>query len=318
MSTSKGARKHKFPNDTYHDTGKKAIFGDGSELEIYFSEGEGHFVLYGEEILTITENGVIMNNLEVSDGVVVDGDDLEDVITGEEIDPLSVHLNQTTPQTMVGQFNFPEVRAGSVSHNTDWDSTGHQTMVGSAKPWEDLRIEPSVRQAAGTGVPSFEKWYDDLAGTSRGVFLYSFTKENTANQKEVFFTVQMPHAWDGGVLSMHIHWVPAATENATDVIWGMEYCMKDIGEVYGDTTIVYTSATLIPDDANITAGKHYISEFADITPGADANGISMVLIGRIFRRSGDASDTYTNKVGLMYIDLHYQLNSLGSTDEYLK
>jgi len=130
--------------------------------------------------------------------------------------------------------------------------------------------------------------------------------------------MQMPHAWNSGPISMHIHWVPAATENATEVIWGMEYCWKDIGSVFGDTAIVYSSGTLIPDDANITAGKHYISEFADLTPGSTADGLSSILIGRIFRFSGDASDSYTDKVGLLYIDAHYQINSLGSTDEYSK
>lgn len=209
-------------------------------------------------------------------------------------------------------------RTGSATNYTNLDSTGHQTMAGEAKPWDDLRIEPSVRQAAGTGVPTFEKWFDDNVNTSRGVFLYSFTKENTANQKEIFFTMQMPHSWDGGTFDIHVHWTPAATENATEVIWGLEYCMKDIGEVFADTVIVYSSGTLVPDDANITQYKHYISSFAGITPGADANGLSMILIGRVFRRSGDTSDTYTNKVGLLYIDAHYQLNSLGSTDEYIK
>lgn len=209
-------------------------------------------------------------------------------------------------------------KMGSSTDYTTFDSTGHQTMIGTAQPWDDLRIEPSVRQAAETGVPVFEKYFDDAAGTSRGVFLYSFTNEITVNQKEVFFTTQMPHAWNGGAILMHVHWTPAATENNTEVIWGLEYCWKDIGEVFGDTTIVYSSGTLVPDDANITAGKHYISEFVDLTPGTTADGISSILIGRIFRFSGDASDTYTNKVGLMYIDAHYQINSLGSTDEYLK
>ena len=39
--------------------------------------------------------------------------------------------------------------------------------------WDDLRVEP-VARTTGANAPKFEKWYDDAAGTSRGVYLYSF------------------------------------------------------------------------------------------------------------------------------------------------
>lgn len=248
---------------------------------------------------------------------------ISDLFTGT-IDNVSVKKPTITLTSYLTKLDGIEAGA-EVNNISDGDATdltdsGETTLHSHpiAASWEDLRIEPSVRQAAGTGVPSFEKWYDNAAGTSRGVFLYSFTKENTGNQKEVFFTMQTPHAWDGDDISMHVHWTPAATEDSTEVIWGLEYCWKDIGEIFGDTDIIYSSGVLTPDDANITAGRHYISEFADLTPGTTADGLSSILIGRIFRYSGDASDTYTNKVGLLYIDAHYKLNSLGSTDEYTK
>lgn len=212
------------------------------------------------------------------------------------------------------------VKVGDSDTNyTQWDVTGHQTMVGSAKPWEDVRVEPTVRQAAGTGVPAFEKYFDDSGGTSRGVFLYSFTDEAVAgNEKEVFFTMQMPHAWDGGDINLHVHFTPAATVASSDIVWGLEYCWKEVGETYGDTVIVQSSTTLVPDDSDITVGKHYIATFSALTPGSTADGISSILIGRLFRNSSDASDTYTNKVGLLYVDAHYQISSIGSNDEYTK
>jgi hypothetical protein len=249
-------------------------------------------------------------------------------------------LNQTVTQRIVNDStpsNFVELMNGVYSvysvgdswfvgdtgfgdettNYTKFDYTGHMTMVGAAQPWEDLRVEPQAR-TTGVNTPAFEKWYDDAAGTSRGVYLYSFDNAIANNEKEVFFTMQMPHAWNGGTIQMHVHWVPAATENNTDVIWGLEYTWKDIGEVYGDTTLITSSTTLYPDDANITAGKHYISSFAGIVPGTTADGLSSILIGRLFRNSSHGSDTYTNKVGLLYIDAHYQINSIGSNDEYTK
>lgn len=187
-----------------------------------------------------------------------------------------------------------------------------------APAWTDLRIEPTVR-GTGSNNPTFDKYFDDSGGSSRGVYLYSFTDEsNASNEKEVFFTMQMPHEWDGSPISMHVHFVPAATVNSSDIIWGMEYCWKSIGETYGDTTIVYSSTTLVPDDANITAGRHYVAEFADFTPGTSADDISSILIGRLFRNSSAETDTYTNKVGLLYIDAHFVSNALGSREEYVK
>jgi len=198
--------------------------------------------------------------------------------------------------------------------------TGEIALAGEATAFEDLRVEPTVRAAAGAGVPSFEKYFDDLAGTSKGVYLYSFTDEAVAgNEKEVFFTMQMPHGWKvGSDISFHVHFVPSATVNSSDIIWGLEYTWKGIGEVFGDTTIVYSSTTLMPDDANITTGKHYIAEFTDLSPGATASSLSSILIGRLFRNSSAGGDTYTNKVGLLYIDAHYQVDSFGSFDEYAK
>ena len=219
--------------------------------------------------------------------------------------------------------------SGGVTNYTTWDATGHQTMVGTAKPWEDVRIEPSVRSTSGVRIPAFEQWADDSGlgdtGTSHGVYLYSFTDETTNNQKEIFFTLQLPHAWDGVLVSLHVHWLGAVADTTAAPIWGLEYAFKSIGQTFGATeAIIYTDGKNyngVGDDADIVAGKHYLSEFADITAGATNNGISAVLIGRLFRRSGDASDTYNAagaKCGLLYVDAHIQMNSIGSTDEFAK
>lgn len=206
------------------------------------------------------------------------------------------------------------------------DKTGHLTLVGTATAWEDLRIEPTAR-TAGTNAPTFEKWYDDSGGTSRGVYLYSFDDAITNNEKEVHFTMQMPHAWAGTAIGMHVHWVGAVADTTAAPIWGLEYAWKDIGQVFGDTTIVYTDGSNYTDvgtDADITAHKHYISKFTAITPGTSADGISSILVGRLFRFSGDATDTYNEatapgaKCGLLYIDAHFEVNTFGSNTEYSK
>jgi hypothetical protein len=282
-----------------------------SDGKIYFKNDAGT-----EYDLTVIAGGIALNDLSDVDTTGVGTGDIIYKSAGDWVDyPLGVGTKIVSTS---GKIDMGDNAGGDyVEIDT---TTGSLRLVGNATAWDDLRIEPNVRQAAGVGVPAFEKYFDDAPGTSRGVFLYSFTDEAVAgNEKEVFFSMQMPHNWKvGSDISMHVHFVPAATVNSSDIIWGLEYTWKAIGQVFGDTVIVYSSTTLMPDDANITAGKHYIAEFTDLAPGATASGLSSILIGRLFRHSSNASDTYTDKVGLLYIDAHYQVDSFGSDEEYIK
>jgi hypothetical protein len=237
-------------------------------------------------------------------------------------------VKNTVGHDSAGAYNYetlvdPKRFGDKTTNYTQFDATGHQTMAGTAKPWEDLRIEP-VARTTGANAPSFEKYYDDAAGTSRGVYLYSFDDANAGSEKEVHFTMQMPHAWDSGSIKMHVHFVGAVSDTTSAPRWGLEYAWKEPGATFGDTTIVYSDGvnyTLTGTDANITAGTHYISAFAALTPGTTADGLSSILIGRLFRDSANAADTYNAagaKCGLLYIDAHYQISGVGSTDEFTK
>lgn len=186
--------------------------------------------------------------------------------------------------------------------------------------WDDLRVEP-VARTTGANAPTFEKWYDDAAGTSRGVYLYSFDDAAGGSEKEIFFTMQMPHDWrEGTAIYLHVHWVGNVSDTTATPRWGLEYVWKDIFQVFGDTTTIYATGQ-VDGATDITANRHTITAFAAITPAATENNISSVLIGRIFRNSANAADTYdaaTNKCGLLYIDAHYQRDGSGSVTEYIK
>ena len=205
-------------------------------------------------------------------------------------------------------------RFGSKDNYTDFNREGHQTMVGTAKPWDDLRVEPIAR--GGTNAPTYEKWFDNGAG-SRGVFVYSFLNAVLASEDEVFFNMQMPHGWDGGPIHMHVHWITKTSEANAKVRWGLEYTWTDIGQVFGNTKLDYQS-TDVAGNTGVTVYTHYLTEFTDITPSATQDGLSSILICRLWRNSSHADDTYTGDAGLLYIDAYYQMNSLGSTDELSK
>lgn len=184
--------------------------------------------------------------------------------------------------------------------------------------WDDLRIEPIAR-TTGSNAPTFEKWFDNGAG-SRGVYLYSFDNAAGGSEKEVFFTMQMPHGWAGTVLHLHVHWVAEGTAALSKVRWGVEYTFTDIGETFPNTVLSYADTDMAnaTGTTGTTAKKHTLTEFTDITPSATQNGISAILIGRLFRDSNNVADTYTGKAGLLYIDAHFELDAAGSGQEFVK
>ncbi len=191
------------------------------------------------------------------------------------------HLN-TADNIAVTTKEFPSFKVGDVAggNYTDFDTTGFITFNGTTTVWDDLRVEPNIK-GTGTNDPTFTKWFDNGAG-SRGVFLYNFTDATTASEKEVFFQVQLPHSWKGTTIYPHVHWIPLAAGVGQRPVWGLEYNWADIGQVFGNTTIAYTTG-LVPNDANLVQYKHYISPFAGITPTTNQDEISAILMCRLFR-----------------------------------
>jgi hypothetical protein len=206
--------------------------------------------------------------------------------------------------------SFPTLNIGGSTDYSSFATDGTIKLHGAATTWDDLRIEPIAR-TTGTNTPSFEKYFDN-GSSSRGVYLYSFDDAIESSEKEVFFTMQMPHSWAQTAIVIHVHWIPYAAGSSQAVRWGLEYTWANVNSTYGNTTIVYT-ATNTAGDTSLVQNKHYRSEFDSITPTSSQNGMSSILIGRLFRNSSNAADTFTNKAGLLYIDAHYEINDLGSS-----
>ena len=245
----------------------------------------------------------------------------DESMDGKEVLDLIRHDFTTSQLTVVGPAFFKSTLKGSVGRfgdNTNYiqfANDGTLTLAGTATVYDDLRVEPSIK-ATGSNDPTFTQWFTNGAG-SVGVFLFNFTDVATANQKEVFFTMQMPHSWKGTAILPHVHWIPNQAGTAQRPVWGLEYTWADIGSAFGNTSIVYTTS-LAPNDANLVQYRHYISAFNAITPSATQAGLSTILICRLFRFSGDASDTFTGTCGLLYCDTHFEINTLGSSQEYVK
>ncbi len=150
---------------------------------------------------------------------------------------------------------------------------------------------------------------------TRGTIVQYFSPDV---QNELYFEVQVPHSkkYDTD-LDAHIHWI-ANADGATGEFprWGLEYTWCNIGDVFSDTTVIYSNTVSFPPDTALVKNKHYISELGDI----DGTGmtLSSMLVCRVFRDADSVDDDYTNFAGLLEIDFHYQIDTLGSKDEYVK
>lgn len=221
-----------------------------------------------------------------------------------------------------GLVNMPkhfQITGDTVTGNSIWSGkniyTGELTLSGTGTVFDDLRIEPTVR-VTGTRSPSFTQIL--TVSGSQGIYLYTFDNALAVAEKEIMFNVQMPHSWKvGSAIGAHVHWMPTTAENNAAVRWGLEYRMASIGETFINPAILYSS-TNTAGDVNLVQYKHYITPFSHILPQNYESDISAILLGRIFRNSSHADDTFTGEVGILSIDIHYEIDTMGSRDEYSK
>jgi len=183
--------------------------------------------------------------------------------------------------------------------------------------WDDERVPVTATRQGAARQPGFAKLYDDGGGpASTGVYAYYFDK---ATEEELFFTMQLPHAWAQGTdIECHVHWVPPVAGGAGhDVSWGLEYTWASIGSTYGNTTIIYGDTNHLADDP-LVQDKHYLTELGTIS--GSGHTMSSMLICRVFRdaTSTGGTDDYDNDACLLEIDFHIQKDSWGSTLEYTK
>ena len=169
--------------------------------------------------------------------------------------------------------------------------------------WDDLRFPAAAVNPPGLASdPDFD--------TVNGGYLFG-----SAATELLFLAAQMPHAWkEGTSLHPHVHW-QKTTSAGGEVLWRLEYKKAPIGEVMDAafTALDVTSTVSRTPDTD-TANLHLISEFSDIA--MVGGGLSDMLLIKLSRIGGDGSDTYGADARLLEFDIHFEINSFGSADEF--
>jgi len=175
--------------------------------------------------------------------------------------------------------------------------------------WDDLRFQITTLATGGTPPDP------GTFGPSGNIRCYLF--DGAATLEAVEGSVQMPHAWKTGTaIYPHVHWAPTTT-GLGNVIWQLDYYWLGFGEAAsGAPTTIAASATPAQGAPMGTAWKHMINSFSGITP--TTQGISSILMFRLFRDPANGGDTYGDDAALMAFDVHYQIDSFGSFEEYVK
>ena len=184
--------------------------------------------------------------------------------------------------------------------------------------WADLRVAATSTRAA-ANAPDFAQFKDDGAG-STGVFIPWFDKNA---EEQLWYEIQLTHSYkDSTDLVPHVHWVPKSGGGANEfVVWGLEYVWRNIGDVFGNTTIILSDASsaavaTIQGDNPLLASKHYVTELPIISGTGQI--ISSMLLCRVFRSAAAGDDDYDDDAGLLEIDFHVRVNTLASREEYVK
>lgn len=165
--------------------------------------------------------------------------------------------------------------------------------------WDYLRFPAtSINPPGATGDPDFD--------TTDIGFLFDANTVET-----IYMIAQLPHSYiEGSELRPHIHWEPTSTGTG-DVVWRLSYRWRNNGEAAGSfTTISLVTAA----DGN--ADTLNIDSFSALTK-TDAH-ISSMLDMKLERFATATTDTYAADARLKEFDLHFQLNDLGSSQEYIK
>ena len=170
--------------------------------------------------------------------------------------------------------------------------------------WDDLRTAATAVNPPGAASDP------DRESTS-GLLLF-----NAGSTELVYIFQQMPHKWQYGTeIRPHVHWTKT-TSAAGNVAWRLRYKRFDIAEVgdaaWTDIGIKTEVVAWTPD--NNTASEHLITSFGDLE--MVSQGLSDCLLFELSRVGGDASDTYGADARLLEFDVHYQINKLGSEDEF--
>jgi len=202
----------------------------------------------------------------------------------------------------------PNITIGTIGNYTVIDSNGHQTMSGTARPWRDELGELLLKAKNGTRISN---------NLTEGTVVFSDTC--VIADDWIIMNVQLNHDKDlQSDLHPHLHFIQTSSGVPNWLLhhrWQTNGLVKTTGWTYGK----WTNLAFEYDSGNL----NQIIEFPPITPPSGVS-ISDIVQFRIYRDTDndstlfDGDDPIVGDVSAYMYDIHFQIDSLGSDDEYVK
>jgi hypothetical protein len=195
-------------------------------------------------------------------------------------------------QSSTGKFG--DVDGG---HYIEFESDGTLKMNGNATTWEDLVMPLTTGKQGALSRPDFD--YDNVG--------YLFPQND--NSEKLYLVMQIPHSYkQETTIYPHLHWLQTTSSNVT---WKLDYKWTNIGATVTDnfTTIEMTRTVCTYSSGTL----HQISETLN---GIDGTGktISSILAVKLYRDD----NIYTGDALAYQFDIHYESDTLGSRQEFVK
>ena len=206
------------------------------------------------------------------------------------------------PIGIITNPQYRTLKVGDISNGNYMQvlADGTIRLEGDARTWTDFSV-PLTRDKQG------QSSKPDYDFTNLGLL---FPQNNET--EEIYLNLQMLHQKALGLsIEMHVHYIQSAAEQP---IFELQYKFyNNGGDVPGSWTTIDTSA----NKGRYTWTTNDMMQKGNFsTIAAPANEIvSANLDVKLYRQTGDglAGDVLTK-----YVDFHFQIDSLGSAQEYLK
>lgn len=243
-------------------------------------------------------------------------------LPGDTVNAVNIGQRSTNTARYSGtldELRFYQAALTTTDINDLWDSGTGTTNEPTSTP--TLIAGYHFDEGSGSKADNYEgtagyditivttSWVTGLtdSAASGGVHTYLF---DPTIEQSLSFTAQLPHGYVlGSEIYSHFHWAPM-TADAGNVVWGIEYTIQDINGTFANTTVLTATG------AASGAKKHSLTAISTAIPGQSS--LSSMMIGRLFRQAGSASDTYAFDAALLEWDMHIQMDQLGSHSEYVK
>lgn len=215
-----------------------------------------------------------------------------------------------------GKESFDDVdgKLGSATHYTNFDTTGHQTMAGDARPWRDELVDAiSIKNTGAAGI---------VEDAGEGTLSFVHAAEIT---DYMYCNIQLNHDKDlTSRVYPHIHWW--AAEQAVVPNFMLQYRWQKQSGAKVTAWTDYKCNTMMTTPPAPGATVHAICGNSTGIAVPSGSSLSDIIQFRIIRDHSDANtghifggnDPYVGAAAVLAFDVHFMINSLGSTNEFSK